>query len=176
VLCNCRECAVELDKWARNRPTIALELIAAVEESARVTNQLSLLADVLRVTERSELVRMARALREEVDGQRALVARLRSDVMGEQAKHLAREHELGAPIPLRLTCPACGTLHVDEGEFATKRHHTHACQGCGMVWRPAKADTVGVRFLPGYKNDETAPTARTMQTELPLHSEDGIEE
>ena len=57
-----------------------------------------------------------------------------------------------APVPMRLPCPSCGKLHVDEGEFETKVHHTHACQHCGMVWRPAVVNTVGVRFLPGYKN------------------------
>ena len=31
-----------------------------------------------------------------------------------------------APIPMRLTCPSCGELHIDVGEFATKPHHTHA--------------------------------------------------
>jgi len=56
------------------------------------------------------------------------------------------------PIPIRLECPACGGLHIDEGEFATKPHHTHACQSCGAVWRPAVVTTVGVRFLPGFKN------------------------
>jgi hypothetical protein len=56
------------------------------------------------------------------------------------------------PVPMILTCPACGARHIDEGDFATKRHHTHACQSCGMVWRPAVAATVGVRFLPGFKN------------------------
>jgi hypothetical protein len=39
------------------------------------------------------------------------------------------------------------------GVFATKPHHTHACQHCGMVWRPALVPTVGVEFLPGYKNE-----------------------
>lgn len=57
------------------------------------------------------------------------------------------------PIPLILTCPSCNTRHIDEGEFAnTKHHHTHACQSCGMVWRPAIEATVGVQFLPGFKN------------------------
>lgn len=56
-------------------------------------------------------------------------------------------------IPMRLTCPSCGELHIDKGEFATKEHHTHACQNCGMVWRPAVVPTVGVRFLPGFKNE-----------------------
>lgn len=58
------------------------------------------------------------------------------------------------PIPMRIPCPECGVLHIDEGEFATKVHHTHACQSCGMVWRPAVVATVGVQFLPGFKNDE----------------------
>lgn len=57
------------------------------------------------------------------------------------------------PIPMRLFCTRCGELHVDEGEFATKVHHTHACQTCGEVWRPAVVPTVGVRFLPGFKNE-----------------------
>jgi predicted RNA-binding Zn-ribbon protein involved in translation (DUF1610 family) len=64
--------------------------------------------------------------------------------------------QLPAAIPMLLTCPSCGDRHIDEAEFADKPHHTHACQGCGMVWRPAKVATVGVQFLPGYKNPEPA--------------------
>lgn len=56
------------------------------------------------------------------------------------------------PLPIHLWCPECGTRHIDVGEFATKVHHTHACQGCGHVWRPAIFPTVGVQFLPGFKN------------------------
>lgn len=51
-----------------------------------------------------------------------------------------------------LWCPSCGERHIDEGEFATKEHHTHACQHCGLVWRPAIGPTFGVRYLPGFKN------------------------
>lgn len=69
-----------------------------------------------------------------------------------------------APIPVRLPCPSCGELHVDEGEFATRPHHTHACQSCGMVWRPAVAATVGVRFLPGFLNE---PEERAAQGAAP---------
>lgn len=58
----------------------------------------------------------------------------------------------GDPIPMILWCPECMERHVDAGEFATKPHHTHACQSCGMVWRPAIVPTVGVRFLPGFKD------------------------
>jgi hypothetical protein len=57
------------------------------------------------------------------------------------------------PIPMRLCCEDCGKLHIDEGEFATKPHHTHSCQYCGLTWRPAVVHTVGVQFLPGFKND-----------------------
>lgn len=62
--------------------------------------------------------------------------------------------EVQTPIPMRLTCPSCGAYHVDMGEFAIKVHHTHACQECGMVWRPAVVNTVGVRFLPGFRNED----------------------
>ena len=55
-------------------------------------------------------------------------------------------------IPMRLNCPECGELHIDAGEFEHRPHHTHACQHCGMVWRPAIVNTVGVQFLPGFKN------------------------
>ena len=65
------------------------------------------------------------------------------------------------PIPLFLTCPHCGERHIDEGEFATKPHHTHACQECGLTWRPAIVPTVGVAFLPGFKNDKPVSTPRT---------------
>jgi hypothetical protein len=58
-----------------------------------------------------------------------------------------------SPIEMILTCPSCGRRHIDEGVFAKKPHHTHACQHCGMCWRPAIVSTVGVRFLPGFKNE-----------------------
>lgn len=69
----------------------------------------------------------------------------------------ALEAEIVSPIPMRLLCPACGALHVDEGEFASKPHHTHACQECGNVWRPAIVPTVGVRFLSGFRNPLGSP-------------------
>ncbi len=57
-------------------------------------------------------------------------------------------------VPILLNCPSCGERHIDEGIWSTKAHHNHACQHCGMVWRPAIIATVGVRFLPGFKNGE----------------------
>lgn len=56
-------------------------------------------------------------------------------------------------VPMILSCPVCNQRHIDEGEFATKLHHTHACQTCGLVWRPAIVSTFGVQFLPGFKNE-----------------------
>ncbi len=71
--------------------------------------------------------------------------------------------ELRKPVPMLLYCPMCHTKHIDEGEFATRSHHSHACQGfvevegkkrrCGHVWRPAIVTTVGVEALPGFIND-----------------------
>lgn len=55
-----------------------------------------------------------------------------------------------APVPILLHCPECNERHIDRGEFATKVHHTHSCQFCGMTWRPAVVPTVGVQFLPGF--------------------------
>lgn len=62
--------------------------------------------------------------------------------------------EICQPIPMLLTCPSCGERHIDKGDFATKPHHTHACQHCGMTWRPAIVATVAVQFLPGFKDSE----------------------
>jgi hypothetical protein len=58
----------------------------------------------------------------------------------------------GDPIPMLIHCPICAHRHIDEGEWATKIHHTHSCQHCGHTWRPAVVNTVGVKFLPGFKN------------------------
>lgn len=76
----------------------------------------------------------------------------RPDVIAKQRAYLKIEEEPTKPIPLYLTCPKCSQQHIDEGEWANKPHHTHACQHCGLTWRPAVAATVGVRFLPGFKN------------------------
>lgn len=76
-----------------------------------------------------------------------ILSRLRN-IMADAAPPLQMPDP--APVPMILTCPSCKVRHIDEDAFATKPHHTHACQSCGMVWRPAKVDTVGVHFLPGY--------------------------
>lgn len=72
------------------------------------------------------------------------------DIEDEMRRHgLPLEDE---PIPMLLWCPSCGERHIDSDEWAKKPHHTHACQECGMVWRPAVVHTVGVMFLPGFRN------------------------
>jgi hypothetical protein len=58
------------------------------------------------------------------------------------------------PIPMLIWCPLCKERHIDRGEFATKPHHTHSCQGCGLTWRPAVVATVGVQYLPGFKDED----------------------
>lgn len=73
----------------------------------------------------------------------------------DRIEWLAKRNAL--PVPMILHCPSCSARHIDVGEFATKSHHTHACQSCGTVWRPAIVATVGVQFLPGFKNDTTLP-------------------
>lgn len=72
------------------------------------------------------------------------------------------------PVPMLIWCPMCRERHVDRGDFATKPHHTHSCQRCGLTWRPAIGPTVGVQFLPGFK-DEKPPKATAPKQE----SEDG---
>lgn len=67
------------------------------------------------------------------------------------------------PIPMLLTCPACSKRHVDQGEFATKPHTVHACQHCGATWRPCVEATVGVEFLPGFRDAEELDRPNTQE-------------
>ena len=62
----------------------------------------------------------------------------------------------GAPVPAILHCMRCARQHIDAGEWATRPHRTHLCEACGHTWRPANVPTVGVRELPGPK-DESFP-------------------
>lgn len=80
-------------------------------------------------------------------------------------------------IPMILRCPSCNARHLDVGEFATKPHHTHACQNCGTCWRPAVEPTTGVQFLPGFKNepDELA-TLKRQHKQLRAAGKDVLEE
>lgn len=88
------------------------------------------------------------------------------------------------PVEMLIYCPECSSRHIDdpgeypkgyEGEFETKSHHTHACQYCGHVWRPAIGPTVGVRFLPGFKSTRRGVipenTRRGVEVEAPSKAE-----
>lgn len=80
---------------------------------------------------------------------------LDTDELWKQFLTLADRHrpsEAPPVIEMLLWCPECSERHVDEGQWAVNRHHTHACQHCGHVWRPAVECTRGVRFLPGFRN------------------------
>lgn len=50
------------------------------------------------------------------------------------------------PVPVELFCPKCTMQHIDEDEWATaqKAHRKHLCAGCGNIWKPYPAFTVGV--------------------------------
>lgn len=78
----------------------------------------------------------------------------------------AQLEEATRPKPMRLPCEGCGEPHVDEGEFATRPHHTHSCQRCGLTWRPAIGPTVGVRFLPGFLDEEKSVSIKTYHLRL----------
>ncbi len=67
-----------------------------------------------------------------------------------------------------LWCPMCHARHVDEGDFATHPHHTHACQTCGLTWRPAVVDTVGVAFLPGFKDSPATIPRGIVEDKSPI--------
>lgn len=70
-----------------------------------------------------------------------------------EAIAIVKDHLLISPIPMILYCPMCKARHIDIGEFATKPHATHACQKCGHCWRMSIVPTIGVQFLPGFKNE-----------------------
>lgn len=78
-----------------------------------------------------------------------------------------------APIPMLLTCPECKTRHIDQGEWASKPHHTHACQHCGHTWRPTTINTVGVRYLPEFQNAGPRPGWRWIDAHWIFHTESG---
>lgn len=128
------------------------------------------------ITERDEAVRLLRAAMGWLDitdrechedqfhafrvdvakalGEEPPLSRAEQDALCDsiEAAERARVVSDTAGIPMLLHCPMCNARHIDEGEFATKPHHTHACQSCGHCWRPAIVATVGVQFLPGFKN------------------------
>jgi hypothetical protein len=101
---------------------------------------------------------------------REVVARLGSELGVAKGTVLSQERELQErqrkivalglevakltqPVPMILFFPMCLERHVDDGPSGASPHKAHACQHCGLVWTPALVPTVGVRFLPGCKDD-----------------------
>lgn len=74
------------------------------------------------------------------------------------ADRLAAMQAKSEPVAVTIFCPVCAVPHVDEGEWATTRHHkTHQCQGCGHEWRPFPFATVGVAHpSPSVPNPDLA--------------------
>ncbi|MCO8030098.1 hypothetical protein NI454_09055 [Brevundimonas diminuta] len=78
-----------------------------------------------------------------------------------RAQPQARED--AQPVAVTIFCPECSLPHVDEGEWATTRHHkTHQCQGCGHEWRPFPFATVGVP----HPTSSPAPEAEKLRSAL----------
>jgi len=88
------------------------------------------------------------ALKRELDSSRTTLRRVEQN--NELGKLIAA---VDAPVPMIMHCPGCRERHIDVA-FADHPHHTHACQHCGFSWRPAVVNTVGVQFLPGFKDEE----------------------
>jgi hypothetical protein len=78
---------------------------------------------------------------------------LKRDLESSEARIDSLLRSFKQPIPMRIPCPRCSALHIDEGEWATRVHTTHTCQHCGECFKPCLSPTVGVRFLPGTKNE-----------------------
>lgn len=65
-----------------------------------------------------------------------------------------KENLQKSPVPTEVRCPQCTLLHVDQDEWATTRvHRKHLCHGCGHVWMPYAAYTIGVNFAAGRNID-----------------------
>lgn len=64
------------------------------------------------------------------------------------------------PLPMVLTCPRCRTQHVDKPEpeinWANPPHRSHKCGTCGLVWRPADVETVGVESVKTVGKNDSA--------------------
>lgn len=71
------------------------------------------------------------------------------ELRDELAKLTLRDKPM---LELLIYCPRCLKQHIDEGDFATKPHKTHACQFCGLGFRASKEPSVGVQFFSGWKN------------------------
>ena len=58
-------------------------------------------------------------------------------------------------IPMLLWCPACHERHIDVARVRDEAPSYACMPGLWLAWRPAIVPTVGVQFLPGFKNEPT---------------------
>jgi hypothetical protein len=65
------------------------------------------------------------------------------------------------PIPVVLHCPRCYTQHIDapkpERGWTNPPHRSHLCGRCGLIWRPADVETVGVECVATRGQSDTWP-------------------
>lgn len=76
------------------------------------------------------------------------------DVSRDIAKIVEATEAPRAPgiVLVRTSCPTCGKVHVDDGDWRLRPHRTHLCvddnkgRGCGAKWRVSGIDspTAGV--------------------------------
>lgn len=134
-------------RFPDNGKTTGQSVQAVCGEVERAWSELESIREVLEMQDQSA-EEIVRALKIAIDTNAARIAELAM---------------LKAPIPMVIHCPCavdnadgtqrvCGARHVDKGRFVTHPHHTHSCQTCGQTWRHALVSTVGVEFLPGFKD------------------------
>lgn len=118
-------------------------------------------------TQLADAHQRARDLSNEVHTLQATLQPYERQVEALKRRNVELQMELNrvadGPIPMLLWCPQCLERHIDKA-LADSPHHTHACQHCGHVWRPAIVRTVGVQFLPGFYDGPVAsgnPRTRT---------------
>lgn len=165
---------LEASKRLRTELESMPQTIRAIFESARVDARargVPIVRALVDMVANARTVQMNRgveldALRDECRKHLARINVLESENAALREDTARTVLDASAPIPMILHCPVCHARHIDEGELATKPHKTHACQSCGILWRPAIAPTVGVQFLPGCKNEpvQRNPTPDEVRT------------
>jgi hypothetical protein len=148
-------CAVAGDGQGFTHPTYCLNLVDVVAQALRKRCPSKPSGEAVALAaELADARRAKRFLQATFRNDGSTLYKLAESLLNDRHGWIVKAQATPPPIPMLLTCPACGERHIDVGEFATKPHHTHACQHCGHCWRPAVVHTTGVRFLPGFKNEE----------------------
>lgn len=133
--------------------------------------------------EYTELLQLAERWEEVVhtrEGTRAAKEYVTDPIVGAALELKDKLAELAKRNPphleLLIHCPRCLKQHVDEGEYATAPHKSHACQFCGLTFQASgPRESIGVQFFTGYKNPEKLevpkyfirPSVKPQQVEEP---------